>query len=232
MAAGGGIVGQAQAHAIHTFKTLDAMSPCIAIFDEIEKGLAGVEISGRTDAGTKAGVGSEFLKWIENKTPGIYPIATCNNLDGLPAEYKRAGRWDTIIGVDLPVTQEIIANLEYYGEKYLEDDAYEELVDALEENEGELLDELDGYSHAELMTIVKQMAMLKCNIRDAMQWIRPIGKVDPQRIKEIRDWIKKNAVMASEVREIPALRAKAKEILGQTKIKRRIKKKKKKKKAA
>ena len=35
MAAGGGIVGQSQAQALNAFKTLDAMSPCIAIFDEL-----------------------------------------------------------------------------------------------------------------------------------------------------------------------------------------------------
>jgi len=224
MAAGGGIVGQAQAQAIQTFKTIDALAPAVVVFDEIEKGLAGIESSGRSDAGTKAGVGSEFLKWIEKKTPGIYVVATSNEIESLPAAFKRAGRWDAIIGVDLPTTEEIKANLEYYGEKYLDDDAYDELADALEEDEMKLLDDLDGYSHAELMTIVKQMAMLECDIKTAMQWVRPIGKVDPDSIKRIRKWIKDNAVMASELREdVPALKKKAKEVFGGRKIKRKKK---------
>lgn len=228
MAAGGGIVGQAQAQAIQTFKTIDALAPAVVVLDEIEKGLAGMESSGRSDAGTKAGVGSEFLKWIEKKTPGIYVVATSNEIDSLPAAFKRAGRWDAIIGVDLPTTEEIISNLEYYGEKYLEDDAYDELINSLEEDDGKLLDALDGYSHAELMTITKQMSMLQCDVMTAMQWIKPIGKIDPDGVSRIRTWIKANAIMASDVRPIPALRKKAKEVMGERKIKRRIRKKKKK----
>jgi len=198
MAAGGGIVGQAQNQAIQAFKILDAMSPCIAIFDELAKGLAGVESSGRTDSGTKAGVGSIFMKWIEKKTPGIYPIATCNDIDSLPSAYKRAGRWDTIIGVDLPVTDEIYDNLLYYGQKYLTDEAYESMIETLDADNHSYVDDLYGYSHAELMTIVKQMAMLECSIDDARKFVKKIWEVDKDRIDAIRSWIHANATMASD----------------------------------
>jgi hypothetical protein len=203
MAAGGGIVGQSQAQALNTFKTLDAMSPCIAIFDELEKGLSGIQSSGYSDAGTKAGVGSVFLKWIEKKTPGIYPIATCNNIDMLPPEYKRAGRWDTIIGFDLPVKEDIYKTLLYYGEKWLTEDQLEQLEEDLDEGDLSLLDDdsetgLYGYSHAELMTIIKQMTMLDCRIREAIRFVKKIKDVDFEAVSRIRKWIDKNAMLAGE----------------------------------
>lgn len=204
MAAGGGIVGQAQAQALNTFKILDAMSPCIAIFDELEKGLSGIQSSGYSDAGTKAGVGSVFLKWIEKKTPGIYPIATCNNIDMLPPEYKRAGRWDTIIGFDLPVKEDIYKTLMYYGEKWLDEDQLEQLEEDLQKGGSEILDDegpdknLYGYSHAELMTIVKQITMIDCSVYDAMEIVKKIKDVDQESVSSIRAWIKKNAFMAGE----------------------------------
>jgi hypothetical protein len=233
MAAGGGIVGQSQAQAINTFKTLDAMSPCIAIFDELEKGLSGIQSSGYSDAGTKAGVGSVFLKWIEKKTPGIYPIATCNNIDMLPPEYKRAGRWDTIIGFDLPVKEDIYQTLMYYGEKWLSEEELEQLEEDLDAGGMELLDDdgpednLYGYSHAELMTIVKQMTMLSCPIKDAMRFVKKIKDVDFDAVSNIRKWISTNAMMAGEsyYGEAKVFVPKGKDVVGR-KIKRKKKKKK------
>jgi SpoVK/Ycf46/Vps4 family AAA+-type ATPase len=230
MAVGGGIVGQSQAQAINTFKTLDAMSPCIAIFDELEKGLAGIQSSGYSDAGTKAGVGSVFLKWIEKKTPGIYPIATCNNIDALPPEYKRAGRWDTIIGFDLPVKQDIYQTLLYYGEKWLSEEQSEQLEEDLDEGGMEILDDTDkpnlyGYSHAELMTIVKQMAMIDCSIGDALRYVKKIKDVDSEAVSSIRKWISNNAMLAGETYygEAKIFVPKGKDV-----VKRKVKKKKKK----
>lgn len=218
MGAGGGIVGQAQQQAINTFKTLDAMSPCIAIMDEIEKGLAGIQSSGRTDSGSKAGVGSIFLKWIEKKSPGIYIVATSNNVDELPPEYKRAGRWDSIWGVDLPNLPEIYSNLEYYCTKFNIEDKFSEIDE-------KMLDKFDGYSHAELMTIIKHASMLNCSVEEAKRYVKPILQTDSEAVKKIRDWINQYAILANDKREsIKALRPKAAEldIVGKKKLLKKI----------
>lgn len=214
MGAGGGIVGQAQQQAVNTFKTLDAMSPCIAILDEIEKGLAGIQSSGRSDAGSKAGVGSIFLKWIEKKSPGIYIVATSNAIDELPAAYKRAGRWDSIWGVDLPNLPEIYGNLEYYCTKFDVEHRFSEIDESV-------LDKFDGYTHAELMTIIKHVSMLDCSIEEAKKYVKPILQTDAEEVKKIRDWINQYAILANDKREsIKALRPKAAEldIVGKKKL--------------
>lgn len=161
------------------------------------------------------------MKWIENKTPGIYPIATCNDIDSLPSAYKRAGRWDTIIGVDLPVKEEIYDNLMYYGNKFLTEDAFESMIETLDADDHAYIDDMSGYSHAELMTIVKQMAMLNCSIDDARKFVKKILDVDKERITEIREWIHNNATMASEsyFRKPKALTPKAREVIGRKKLK-------------
>jgi len=201
-AAGGGIVGQAEQQALNTFKVIDAMAPAIAIFDEIEKGLSGIQSSGHTDAGTKAGVGSIFLKWLDKKPEGVYVVATCNNIADLPPEFKRAGRWDSIWGVDLPSPDEIAANLVYYSKFYDVEHILDEVDDKL------INDALCGYSHAELKTIVKHCKMLQCGIAEAMKYVRPIRKVDAESVERIQKYIKENTIPAGHFAKPKALRPK------------------------
>ncbi|KKL92075.1 hypothetical protein LCGC14_1888340 [marine sediment metagenome] len=75
---------------------------CVLWIDEIEKGLSGVQSSGRSDGGTTARVLSTFLTWMQEKTSPVFVVATANDHDSIPAEFLRAGRFDEIFFVDLP----------------------------------------------------------------------------------------------------------------------------------
>ena len=43
-----------------------------------------------------------FLHWLQERPPGVFLVATCNDVDELPAELLRRGRFDEIFFVDLP----------------------------------------------------------------------------------------------------------------------------------
>lgn len=98
----GGLVGQSEENMRRAIKTAESVAPCILWLDEIEKGLAGTQSSGNSDAGTTARVFSTFLTWLQEKTKPVFVAATANNIEQLPPELLRKGRLDEIFFVDLP----------------------------------------------------------------------------------------------------------------------------------
>lgn len=98
----GGLVGESERNMRDALKVAEAISPCILWIDEIEKGLSGSESSGQTDGGTSARVLGTFLTWMQEKTAPVFVLATSNNIDQMPPELSRKGRFDEIFFVDLP----------------------------------------------------------------------------------------------------------------------------------
>ncbi len=80
----------------------EAMSPTCLWLDEIEKGFSGTQSSGQGDSGVTARVFGTFLTWMQEKIKPVFVIATANNIESLPPELLRKGRFDEIFFVDLP----------------------------------------------------------------------------------------------------------------------------------
>ncbi len=90
--------GETERKLRESLKTADVMSPCVLWIDEIEKGLAGR--GGET--GTTQRVLGSFLTWMAERKSRVFVVATANNIDMLPAELVRKGRFDEIFFADLP----------------------------------------------------------------------------------------------------------------------------------
>ena len=115
----GGLVGDTERNTRIACKTIDAFGKCIVCLDEIEKAFAGNNKgSSSGDSGVSAGMLGHFLTWMQERTSEGILIATANDLDKLPPEFLRAGRWDTIFFVDLPNRQEIKIILEIMNRRY------------------------------------------------------------------------------------------------------------------
>ena len=82
----------------------EAMSPCVLWVDEIDKAFAGSLSSG--DSGTTSRVLSTFLTWMAEKTTPVFVVATANNIEFIPPEILRKGRFDEMFFVDLPSATE------------------------------------------------------------------------------------------------------------------------------
>ncbi len=82
--------------------TCDNLSPAVLWLDEIEKGFAG---SQGQDFGATRLLGY-FLSWLQERTSQVFVVATANNIDLLPPEFVRKGRFDEIFFVDLPTENE------------------------------------------------------------------------------------------------------------------------------
>lgn len=86
-------------------KMAEAVAPCVLWIDEIEKGLAGSR-GGMGDSGVTTRVFGTLLTWMEENKKQVFTIATANDIEGLPPELLRKGRFDEIFFIDLPDAQE------------------------------------------------------------------------------------------------------------------------------
>ncbi|MCH8029493.1 MAG: AAA family ATPase [Candidatus Dadabacteria bacterium] len=85
-------------------KTVEAVSPCILWIDEIE---AGITRSGEKSGDSPAArIFGYFLTWMQEKTHSVFIAATANQIDLLPPEILRKGRFDEIFFVSLPTESE------------------------------------------------------------------------------------------------------------------------------
>ncbi|MGM0488945.1 MAG: AAA family ATPase [Planctomycetota bacterium] len=101
----GGLVGQSEENMRRALKMAEAVAPCVLWIDEIEKGLSGSRGSSG-DSGTSTRVFGTLLTWMEENTKQVFTIATANDIEGLPPELLRKGRFDEIFFIDLPTAQE------------------------------------------------------------------------------------------------------------------------------
>ena len=90
--------GETERNLRDSLKTAGAMAPCVLWIDEIEKGLA----TDSGDEGVSRRVLGTLLTWMAERTEKVFLVATANEIEALPPELLRKGRFDEIFFVDLP----------------------------------------------------------------------------------------------------------------------------------
>lgn len=88
-------------HAIHeAVRAVEAVAPLVLWVDEIEKGLGGAE--GQSGDARPTRVFGAFLTWLQERRAPVFVAATANEVERLPPELARRGRFDDVFFVDLP----------------------------------------------------------------------------------------------------------------------------------
>jgi len=100
----GGIVGESESRLRQTIEIAETLSPCILWIDEIDK--AFTINDSRGDSGTSNRILATFISWLSEKTKPVFVVATANNVELLPLEIIRKGRFDEIFFLDLPQKNE------------------------------------------------------------------------------------------------------------------------------
>lgn len=96
----GGSMGTPEDVFRKSIKTVEATAPCVLWIDEIE---AGITRSGEKTSDTPASrIFGYFLTWMQEKKAPVFVAATANQIDLLPPEILRKGRFDEIFFVTLP----------------------------------------------------------------------------------------------------------------------------------
>lgn len=134
-------VGESERNLRKALHQIEAMSPVILWIDEIEKAFASAA-SQSTDGGLSKRMFATLLTWMQEHQEAVFLVATANDIQALPPELLRKGRFDEIFFVGLPGSEARKAIFKIHLQKRKRD------ADRLD------LDKLakmaDGYSGAEI----------------------------------------------------------------------------------
>ena len=192
------MVGASEQNIRAALRLAESVSPCVLWLDELEKGVAGLGSSDRSDAGTAARVFGSFLVWMQEKTAPVFVIATSNDISSLPPELLRKGRFDEIFFVDLPNAQERREILAIHLARRHRDPMLFDL--------DHLAQEMQGFSGAEIEQIVISAlydafeADREIVSQDLVNNIRrtiPLSQTMKERITALRNWARTHARSAS-----------------------------------
>lgn len=192
----GGVIGNPEETMRRALQTIEAVAPVILWIEEIEKGVAGFA---QGDGGVTARIFSSFLTWMQEKKALVFVAATANQIDQLPPELLRKGRFDEIFFTDLPSEAERMEIFRVHIAKRNHDPLKFKLVD--------LSKATPGYSGAEIEQVVASGMFLafsqkrKFNDLDLYKEISrtvPLSTTMAEQIKEIKRWADKRAVRASK----------------------------------
>lgn len=99
-----GLAGSPEQSLRRAILTAEAVSPCVLWIDEIEMGIS--VFSDSVESGATSRNFASFLTWMQEKKAPVFIAATANDIDRLPPEFIRKGRFDEVFFVDLPTEDE------------------------------------------------------------------------------------------------------------------------------
>lgn len=183
--------GETERNLRESLRTAEVMAPCVLWIDEIEKGLA----QGDSDSGTSRRVLATVLTWLSEKDSRVFVVATANEINDLPPELVRKGRFDEIFFVDLPraeVRTEIFRiHLKKRG------------LSAQDADLDKLARASEGFSGAEIEQAVvsalyaahaEEATPSLRHILDEIQRTRPLSVVMSERLLAMRAWAQDRTV--------------------------------------
>lgn len=171
----------------------ELLAPCVLWVDEIEKGLA----QGSSDDGVSRRVLGYLLTWMAERRANVFLVATANQVQDLPAELLRKGRFDEIFFVDLPVEA-----------------ARAEIFRLHLAKRGQKLDAFDlpalaaasaGFSGAEIEQAIvaalyaaaaAQRPLDQAHVRQELAATRPLSVLMAEQVESLREWARGRTVSA------------------------------------
>lgn len=192
----GRYVGQSEQQLKEALETAEYVSPCILWIDEIEKGLSGA--SG--DSGVTNRMIGQFLFWLQECKKEVFVVATANDINNLPAELLRKGRFDEMFFVDLPTEEERSEIIKLYMAKYLNVKVSDEFIN-------QLVGLSKGFAGSDIESSIREIAyqVVANNIQltpnifiDTFSKTVSLSKTNPEKIEKIRVWGKEHAISATK----------------------------------
>jgi SpoVK/Ycf46/Vps4 family AAA+-type ATPase len=98
-------VGESEKNFRRATQLAEAMAPVVLWIDELEKAFAS-GTSADADGGLSQRLFASFLTWLQEKQEGVFVVGAANDLQRMPPELLRKGRFDEIFFVDLPTRDE------------------------------------------------------------------------------------------------------------------------------
>lgn len=184
-------VGESERNLREALHQAEVMAPNVLWFDEIEKAFAGTSSSGGgSDAGLSKRMFGMLLTWMQEHRSGVFVAATANDIDSLPPELMRKGRFDEIFFVDLPKPSSRKAIFSIHLQKRQRDPKAFDLAALVAASE--------GFSGAEIeQAIVSSMFaayaegkrdLTTADILTVLASSPPLSVTRAEKIAELREW--------------------------------------------
>ena len=179
----GSLVGQSEERTRQALRIIDAMAPCIAMIDEVEKAFAGM--SGNGDSGVSARMFGTFLSWLNDHTSDVFVVCTANDVSRLPSEFARSERFDGVFFLDLPGQDEKQAIWKLYR-------------DLFEIDPGQRLPDDSQWTGAEIRACCRLAALLDLPLIQAAQNVVPVAVTAAEAVQRLRTWASGRCLSASQ----------------------------------
>jgi len=189
-------VGESESRLRSALRQAELMAPIILWIDEIEKGFAAMGNSSG-DGGLSRRMFGSLLTWMQEHREPVFLVATANDIESLPPELMRKGRFDEIFFVDLPSedAREAILRI-HLRKRRLEPDSFDLSV---------LIAATEGYSGAEIEqgiiaarheAFARRETVTTPRLVDAFEASPPLSVTMAEKVANLRAWAKDRCVMA------------------------------------
>lgn len=182
-------VGESEGNIRKAFRVIEAIGRCVVWIDEIEKAMQGAT-SGSADGGVSSDALGAVLSWMQERSGEAFVIATANDVEGLPPELLRKGRFDEVWWVDLPTPREreaiLSASLRSHGRGKVKIDL------------AKIATASEGFTGSEIAAIVPDalFAAFADDAREittddlvaAAKTVVPLSKTAAEKITRLRQW--------------------------------------------
>ncbi|TVP54518.1 MAG: AAA family ATPase [Gemmatimonadales bacterium] len=188
-------VGETESNFRRAMELAERMAPVVLWIDELEKAFASGD---REDGGVSRRVLGTFLNWMQERTADVFVLATANDVDRLPAELMRKGRFDELFFVDLPDQPSREEILRIHLRRRNQDPSGIDTALIAEKSR--------GFSGAELEQVVVSAlyaAFADGESVDTRLLMREVGATRPlsvtarERIERLRAWARERTVSAN-----------------------------------
>ncbi len=188
-------IGETEQNFRKAMGSAERLAPLVLWIDEIEKAFAA---GGDEDGGTSLRVLGTFLSWLQERRGDVFVVATANDVQRLPAELLRKGRFDETFYVDLPDEAARGAILAIHLRRRKQAPERFDLR--------MLARESDGYSGAELEQVVVSALYTAFSaggpltddlLRDELRQMPPTASTAREKIAFLREWSNGRTVPAN-----------------------------------
>src|SRR5947209_10264119 len=162
-------IGESERRLREALSQAERMAPVILWIDEIEKGFASAA-SLSTDGGLSKRMFGSLLTWMQEHSAPVFLIATANDIEALPPELLRKGRFDEIFFIDLPNLEARTQIIGIHLKKRKRDPAKFDIAEIAQASDGFSGAEIeqavisalhDAFAHAQELTTAHVIAALK-----------------------------------------------------------------------
>jgi SpoVK/Ycf46/Vps4 family AAA+-type ATPase len=190
-------IGETEKNLERALQTAEHMAPCVLMIDELEKGLS-YSAGADSDAGLSKRVFGRLLGWLQDRKAPVFVVATSNNINELPPELTRKGRFDVIFFVDLPTPAERREIFAVHLRKRKRNPALFDLDALAAASEGFTGAEIEQAVVSALYTAFsKGMEVTSAIIAAELSATRPLSVTRAEEVTALRDWARDRTVTAS-----------------------------------